>query len=324
MCKMPSMTTKQIEHEEVLSLDIGGSKLALAMVNRRGDLLNHVRRPTAQVHSGDDISKWVGEVVSEWKASPTAMGISTGGPLDDERGMVTRMPRMEMLWDFPLADRCKQLVPSLERVLMVNDANAACAGEVVFGAARGLTRALYLTISTGIGGGAVVSGLLLRGDKGNVAEFGHMCVEPGGPRCDCGAAGCLEEIASASGIYRRCVEAKLLKAQARGWADLGPWLIERLSAKDPAVIAIWQRALTGLAIGLVNLWNCFVPQAIVLGGGLSALVQESKADLKRLIDERSHLMPMPEGIVRFSENRHHIPLLGAAAVAGNWIGLEQT
>jgi glucokinase len=305
-----------------LALDIGGSKLALAVVGRDGELSQHTRTPTAEIHDGDGLVAWVQRTVEGWEAAPRALGISTGGPIDDVAGMITRFPRMEMLWGYPLADSFRRALPSLDAVKVVNDGCAACAGEVLFGAAVGLRSALYLTISTGVGGGAFIGGVLLRGDRGNVAEYGHCCVLPGGPPCDCGGLGCLEAVAAASGIYRQLTAAKIIAEHERGWADLGPWLRERLEARDARVLPFWRRALEGLATGLVNLWNSYVPQAIVLGGGLSALVQASEAELTQLIAERACLMPLPRGVVRFSDNKHTIPLLGAAAVAGGWIQQE--
>jgi glucokinase len=310
------------ENEEVLALDLGGSKLALATVARDGATGRHERTPTAGVRGGDDLVAWVGGRVEAWGLAPRALGISSGGPLDDERGMVTTWPRMERLWGYPLVGSLRRAVPSLESVRLLNDACAACAGEVVFGAARGCRSALYLTISTGIGGGAFVGGRLLRGDRGNVAEFGHTVVRPGGPRCDCGALGCLEATSSASGLYRQFVEAGLYEAQERGWADLGYWLAERLAASDERVGALFAEAMVSLAIGVVNLWHAYVPRAIVIGGGLSALVQSSTPSLESLVRERARLIPFPEGVLRFSENRHTIPLLGAAAVAAGWIEVE--
>ncbi len=307
---------------EVLALDIGGSKLALARVGQDGTLAQSTRTPTAGISSGHDLVRWVREQVAAWGILPSSLGISTGGPIDDVRGMITRMPRMEMLWEFPLADALRAAVPSLTSVRVVNDACAACAGEVLFGVGRGLHNVLYLTVSTGIGGGAYIGGILLRGDRGNVAEFGHLAVEPGGPRCDCGASGCLEAVASASGLYRQLAGAGLIEARDRGWAALGPWLRDRVLQQDPAVIRHWRRAISGLATGVVNLWNCYVPQAIIIGGGLSALVQSSRGELEGLIEARACLMPFPRGVLRFSENRHTIPLLGAAAVAGGWITQE--
>lgn len=308
-----------LEFSEVLALDIGGSKLALAQVDQNGTIRNYAKTPTAAIKTGCDIVQWVHQIVEEWGIMPQAMGISTGGPIDDIRGIVTRMPRMEMLWEYPLADEFMRSLPSLKIIKVVNDACAACAGEVLFGAAQGLGSVLYLTISTGIGGGAFIGGILQRGDRGNVAEFGHSIVQPGGPRCDCGAQGCLEAVASASGIYHQLVSAGLIEPQDRGWADLGPWLKEKLAQKDEGVWSFWNQGLAGLATGLVNLWNCYVPQAIVIGGGLSALVQSNKVELDLFIKERACLMPIPSEVIRFSENRHTIPLLGAAAVAGSWI-----
>jgi glucokinase len=309
--------------EEVLALDLGGSKLALARVDRAGELLAHTRAPTAGIRGGDDLVAWVRAEVGAWGVDPRALGISAGGPLDDEAGIIVSWPRMEMLWGYPLAASLRAAVPSLERVALVNDASAACAGEVLFGAAVGLRRVLYLTISTGIGGGAVVGGRLLRGDRGNAAEFGHTVVKHDGPRCDCGGPGHLEAMASAAGLYHRYVAAGLCEASERGWAGLGPWLRERLEGGDERVMPIWDEGLAGLATGIVNLYNCFAPQAIVLGGGLSTLVSDWSARLAELVDERATLMPIPSGVVRFSENRHTIPLLGVAGVAGGWIGVEE-
>lgn len=311
------------ELPEVLALDIGGSKLALALVSQEGELRCHQRVPTATVASGAELVEWVAGQVAAWGAAPRALGISTGGPLDDERGVITTMPRMQMLWEFPLVAELGRALPALSRICLLNDACAACAGEVRFGEGRGLRSVLYLTISTGIGGGAYVGGLLLRGDRGNVAEFGHLIVAPDGPPCDCGARGCLEAVASASGIYRRLVAAGLLADEQRGWAELGPWLRERLQANDARVSAFWSQALVGLATGLADLWTCYVPQAIVLGGGLSQLVLESRLELDRLIAERARLLTFPPGVLRFSQSAHTIPLLGAAAVAGGWVQQER-
>jgi glucokinase len=306
----------------VLSLDLGGSKLALALVTPDGALARHAKRPTAEIQHGDELVGWVKEEFARWGQAPEALGISCGGPIDDVRGVIVRWPRMEMLWEYPLATALQRALPSVRVVRLVNDACAACAGEVLFGEAVGLRNTLYLTISTGIGGGAFVGGMLLRGDRGNVAEFGHCIVLPGGPRCDCGCLGCLEAVASAVGLYRQLVAAGIFAEHERGWADLGYWLKDRISEGDDRVLPLWRQALAGLATGLVNLWNSYVPQAIVLGGGLSTLVQQSRDELGRLIEERAKLMPIPVGVLRFSENRHTIPLLGAAAVAGGWVPQE--
>ena len=168
----------------------------------------------------------------------------------------------------------------------------------------------------------VVGGLLLRGERGNAAEFGHMIVDPNGPTCDCGQQGCLEAVSSGSGLFRRAVEAGLVDPEEMGWAQMGYWLAERLEQGDAEAEALWERALDGLAVGITSLYNAFVPQAIVLGGGLCVLVQQDEERLRALLEMRARLMPLPEGVVRFSLNRDTIPLLGVAAVAGGWIGQE--
>ena len=309
--------------EDVLALDLGGSKLALALVRPDGTLAQHARQPTAEVQGGENLVRFVARQVQQWQAQPGALGISAGGPLDDERGMITGWPRMELLWNFPLCDEMRRALPSVRSARLVNDASAACAGVAVFGAGKGLRRVLYMTISTGVGGGAVVGGRLLRGDRGNAAEFGHTVVRHDGPRCDCGAAGCLEALASGSGLYRRLVDAGLLPDEEFGWARVGFWIKEQLEREQPQVQQIWEEALEGMAVGLVNLYNCFVPQAMVIGGGLSRLVRRYQTRLLQLVRQRACLMSIPDGTIRFSEVPDTIPLLGVAAVAGGWIEMEE-
>src|SRR4029079_12417755 len=128
------------------------------------------------------------------------IGVSAPGPLDSEAGRIIAIPTLPGWDDFPLAAALPECFAL--PVFGENDAIAAANGEWRFGAARGLSHFVYVTVSTGIGGGVVVDGRLLHGRRGLAGHVGHMIIEPNGSRCSCGARGCFEALASGSALTR--------------------------------------------------------------------------------------------------------------------------
>jgi len=192
----------------ILSLDIGGTKIAAALMTREGDLLAKRRAPSMADQGPDrmierllDLSR---HVAADAGKRFCAAGISCGGPLDPVAGVVLRPPNLPG-WDrTPLrAMIAAGLSLDPRHVYVENDANAGVLAELRFGAARGCLHAIYLTMSTGIGGGLILDGRLYRGASFNAGEVGHQVVLPDGPLCGCGKRGCLEAVASGSGIAAR-------------------------------------------------------------------------------------------------------------------------
>ena len=170
-------------------------------------------------------------------------------------------------------------------VVLENDANAAAYGEYVYGAAKGRKDLVYLTVSTGIGGGIIVNGELVYGRNYSAGEVGHMVVLPDGPPCGCGRRGCVEALASGSAIAREA-KALLLKEGQGGSGRTGLlWEMtggdpERLTAKevgkaaaqgDPLALSVLEKAFRYLGIALGNLVNLLNPEIIVIGGGVAAM-----------------------------------------------------
>ncbi len=194
----------------VVAVDLGGTQIRAAVL-RGPTLLSRVGRLTGTNLAPERVLPRLYEAVEqalvEAKVGLDAIagiGIAAPGPLDYRTGVMFAPPNLPG-WDkVPLRDLVLDRfhVP----IYVENDANAASLGEYMFGAGRGCNTLVYLTISTGIGGGVIINGEILEGASGMAAELGHMTIDPQGPRCNCGNIGCLEYIASGTGIARHANE----------------------------------------------------------------------------------------------------------------------
>ena len=201
----------------VLALDFGGTQIRTAVALANGTILG--RRASRTPRDADSI---VRQSVAQLRATlaeasdsgapvPTDLGISAPGPLDPFRGIILTPPNLDRsLWDFPFA---KVVADQLGlTAVMERDTQVAVLAEGEFGAARGHDNFVYVTVSTGIGGGIVSDGRLLRGADGMAGELGHVTVDMNGPLCGCGMPGHLEAFASGTGIAKRAAESGLRRA----------------------------------------------------------------------------------------------------------------
>lgn len=249
----------------VLGLDIGGTKLAAGVVDEAGVLHSFEVAPTP-AHNGPEralelLFELGRTAVAESGLTVQAMGIGSGGPLDAERGVLIAPPHLPGWHDVPvveLAEAAFHLPATLE-----NDATAAAAGEHRWGAGAGIRNMVYLTISTGVGGGVVIDGSLYRGSRGNGGELGHVTVDWHGRLCrGCGRRGCLEAYVSGTSIAERAREAGLDFATADAVAAAA-------RAGDPGAQAIWDETVEALACGITSIVNLFEPELVVIGGGVT-------------------------------------------------------
>ena len=261
----------------VLALDIGGTKLAVAVVTPDGRTHGSIVEPTRRDEGPDVIlgrlfdmgARAIELATAEGIGGIAAVGISCGGPLDAAGGVLTNPLHLPGWIDVPIVAMASErfAVPAV----LENDATAAALAEHRFGAGVGTQTMLYLTISTGVGGGAVVNGRLHRGASGNGGEYGHIMVRPGGRQCLCGRLGCLEAYASGTFIAARAAEA------LAEWT--GPTLLrdnavaEHVSAAaqqgDELALRIWKETTDVLAQAITDLVNVFEPDLVVLGGGVT-------------------------------------------------------
>src|SRR5579859_3100236 len=191
-----------------LALDIGGTKLAAAVVNRAGQVLAAQLVRTPPVATGDELfgvlEALARGVLDSAHAEVSCIGVGCGGPMQYPAGVVS--PLNIPVWrDFPLRARLAETFGW--PCVVDNDAKALALGERWLGAGRGSNNMLGMVVSTGVGGGIILDGNLLHGFAGNAGHIGHIIVWPNGPLCGCGARGCVEAVASGSGLVRRLVEA---------------------------------------------------------------------------------------------------------------------
>jgi glucokinase len=275
-------------HRPVLGLDIGGTKLAVAVVTPDGR--SHGLQ-VASTRRDEGPERVLGRLVALGHAAVdaaalgpvAAVGISCGGPLDADAGVLLsplHLPGWDHVPVVALTSAAYGVPAALE-----NDATAAALGEYRFGLGRTLPAGrgtlVYLTISTGVGGGAVVDGRLHRGAAGNGGEFGHLVVQRGGRACLCGRAGCLERYVSGTSIAERATEAVAAERSAPSRTDGRGSALAGLSsiraedvaaaarAGDPLARRVWAETTDLLAAGLTDLVNVFEPDLVVLGGGVT-------------------------------------------------------
>ncbi|WP_461030180.1 ROK family protein, partial [Streptomyces sparsus] len=192
----------------VAALDIGGTKIAGALVDDSGKLLHRAVRPTPARGSAEQVAGAVGDVLAELRGAVQwprvgAVGIGSAGPVDAVRGTVS--PVNIPGWrDHPLVERVRRHTGGLP-VTLVGDGVAMTAAEHAMGAAQGHDNALGMVVSTGVGDGLVLGGLPLPGPTGNAGHIGHISVELEGDLCPCGGRGCVERIASGPNIVRRAL-----------------------------------------------------------------------------------------------------------------------
>ena len=256
-----------LEAPTVLALDLGASRIRTAVVLEDGTLLG--RRATSTPRDAEqtlsacaaELAQSLAEARAEGAAQPYAVAICAPGPLDPQRGEFLDPPNLDRsLWRFPLATRLAEALGMA--ALMERDTQVAALAEGRFGAAKGLSDYIYLTVSTGVGGAVVSGGRLLRGADGLAGELGHMTIDMNGPRCGCGANGHLEAFASGTGIVNSARAAGHPAAQASEVAA-------REEAGEPWAHEIMETARRAFAAAAVALVDVFNPQRIIVGGGVA-------------------------------------------------------
>jgi glucokinase len=264
------------DRDFVLALDIGGTKVAAGVVGPDGETRSFQVAPSRTERGPEAVLAdlfQLGRESVEQSGVPwteiTAVGIGCGGPLDAAEGILLAPPHLPGFRDVPVAALAEK---AFERpALLENDGTAAAAAEQRFGAGVGVRNMVYLTISTGVGGGAVIDGRLYRGAAGNGGEFGHVTIDWRGRVCrGCGRRGCLEAYVSGTSISERASEGM---DAASSLAVLGtPTAADVVSAAvagDAYARSVWDETIEALACGLTSIVNLFEPELVVLGGGVT-------------------------------------------------------
>jgi glucokinase len=265
-----------------LGIDLGGTKILTSVVNPAGDMLSRDHSVTPAAEGPEGVIQAIlssaeraleGASITIDRVS--SVGVGAPGLVDSEAGILFTSPNLPGWKDVPLRDILREKFR--KRSFLINDGNAAALGEYYFGAAKGTSHFIYVTISTGIGGGIVVDGKILNGSKGLAGEIGHMTIADKGPPCHCGNRGCWEALASGTALAkaaRKQIEAgaeTAIPSFAEGKIDkVTAQTVQSAAEKgDPLANQLILKTAYYFGVGLANLVNIFNPEMIVIGGGLS-------------------------------------------------------
>ncbi|MET8244214.1 ROK family protein [Streptomyces sp. NPDC005202] len=300
----------------VAALDIGGTKIAGALVDGHGSILVRAQRATPAQEDGDTVMRAVEQVLGDLAASPlwgraTALGIGSAGPVDASAGTVS--PVNVPCWRaYPLVERARAAAGGLP-VELIGDGVAITAAEHWQGAARGHDNALCMVVSTGVGGGLVLNGQLHPGPTGNAGHIGHISVDIDGDPCPCGSRGCVEGIASGPNIARRAIE--------NGWQP-GPdkdtsaaAVAAAARAGDPVAVASFERAARALAAGIAATATLVEIDIAVIGGGVGKAGDVLFRPLRKALSDYATLSFVQRLTVTPAQMGTDAGLVGAAAAA---------
>lgn len=283
--------------EVFIGVDLGGMSAKASCLSGEGRLAAVVRAKTDIEDSPEKTINTLARLVREAaergnvpQSSVAAVGVGAPGIIDCETGTVEEWTNFG--WKrIPLAERLGSLLQ--KPCFVLNDANAAALGEARYGAGKRFQDSVLLTLGTGVGGGIVFSGRLYQGYKGAGGEIGHTVIKLGGRKCSCGRRGCLETYVSTRALARDALsEAKKHKDsklyllwRERGTAD-GFLLFDALKRGDACAERVFSRYIAALGEGILNLANLLRPQAVILGGGVSAEGETLLAPLRRYVNAR--------------------------------------
>ncbi len=301
------MTNSKISSGFLIGLDIGGTVLRLALANTEGELVLKKRSALYREPGENILDALYRAIDSLLDGTPRSkllgIGAAVAGPVDRTLGEVVNPPHLEQGKRIPLKAAFEERfeVP----VVLENDANAAALAEHRRGAGIGVGDMVYMTVSTGIGGGLILGGSLYRGALGGAGEVGHIVLVPDGLPCDCGSRGCLETVASGTAIAREAV-VRLHEGKESLLLNLASGAIESINAEmiheaalqgDSLSQEVIRDAAYFLGLGLASIVNIFNPALIVLGGGVTNMGDMLLKPATKLARERS--MPLASGAVRF-------------------------
>ena len=305
--------------QHIIAVDIGGTHMRAAVyAPEKNSPIHHQRVPSHATEPGvyERLTETI-EAVWPKDGRVAAIGLASPGPLDPRTGMILATPNIREWVNFPLGAKLSEHfgVP----VYIDNDANLACLGEWTYGAGRGHSHVLYLTISTGIGGGVISHDRLIQGFHGLATELGHVTVDPNGPLCSCGRPGHIEAFASGPAIASY-VKAELA-AGTKSTLRADPGLTARRVAEealkgDALAIAAFARAGEYLGIAVANYLHIFDPSILIFGGGVTQvgdlLFKPFQESLRKCVFHPRYLEDL---VITKADLGDDAGLLGALALA---------
>jgi len=323
-----------MEHKFIIGVDIGGTKIAVALCNLNGHIIAKVKTDTNTVAGKDKvIQKIVDCIYQVIELSGitidhiAGIGIGSPGPLNVSKGIVLYVATLQ--WEnVPIRDiiRREFNVP----VFLENDCNAAAFGELWLGAGRGYSNLIYITLSTGIGSGIIINKGIYRGKHDAAGEFGHICVEDGGRICSCGNNGCLQAYASGTSIAKMAEEyiskhkdSSLLQYVNDEFSRIDCLMVEKAAdSGDVTAIDIWTQAGEKLGHGISILLQLLDPEIVIIGGGVSKALDLFYEPMIDYIKKHVYRIIYEDMVIVQAQLGQDAGVIGAAMIAVKELGLN--
>jgi glucokinase len=322
------------ERGPALAIDIGGTKTAAGLVTPDGHIALQRFQPTRAQAGGEAVMRRtiaLAEDVCRQASQehrdliPVAVGIGTAGQVSPQTGVISFATSALPGWE-GMAVR-KRMEDALGRPTFVdNDANVMALGEAVFGAGKGHSQIIGLTVGTGVGGGIIIQDQIYHGAWGYAGAIGHIIIDYEGRRtCPCGRRGCLEAYASGPPIVSDFLDS-LEEQEVQGLfgpstGEIGVEKVAELAGQGhPAAVSAIERGAGFLGVGIATLLNLLNPNIVVIGGGVAQIGERYFASVRRVVKERA-LPTVADTPIVPAELGPHANLVGAACLA--WQGLEQ-
>ena len=279
-----------------IGIDLGGTNIAAALVDKNGVILKRAGVPTGTDGGAKNVTdriQSVCETLTENEASPISIGVGVPGTVNDETGEVIFTPNLP-LSGVNIAGELKKKYEC--PVHIGNDANCAALGETVAGGAKGARDVVFITLGTGVGGGIILNRRLHTGVNGAAGELGHMVIIAGGRACGCGRKGCWERYASASGLIETANEFMKTHSDSKLWELCGGesekvngrTVFDAYRTGDRVAKLTVEQYVEHLATGIVDIINILEPELFCVGGGISNAWDCLSEPLKAAVDAEKY------------------------------------
>ncbi len=308
--------------EIILSADLGGTNLRMAAIDREGTILFRTKSETPHTEDAYEILSLIVNEAEKCRQMVQSEGIVMGigmvvpGTVNVKEGTILQAPNIAALNDFNIVEEIEKRL-NIPCVLE-NDANAAAIGEHWRGASKNFQNSICVTLGTGVGGGIILDGKILRGVDGTAGEIGHICVEPVGAPCGCGSRGCVEQYSSASAVKRltfhlseRFPDSRLIEHSQLTALEI----YQSGKSGDALALEVFRQQGFYLGIALAGLINVLNPEIIVIGGGAAAGWDLFLPFMKAEIKSRAYREPANRAKIVRAELGDDAGILGAARLA---------
>jgi glucokinase len=312
----------------VLAIDLGGTKIITAIISNSSQVIAKEYQLTLADEGPQSVIERMFSAIDHIlslrnmnSSQLASISIAAAGAIDSDKGLITSSPNLPGWHDVPLRDIVKEKYGV--NTFLINDASAAALGEHRLGAGRGVSNLIYLTVSTGIGGGIIINDKLYSGQCGGAGEIGHMTIDVNGPRCNCGNIGCFEVLASGTAVAKEAIR-RIRQGERSSLIEIVAGKIENITAEkvemaarggDSLALEVISRVSDYLGIGMVNLVNIFNPEMIIVGGGMSKMGDLLLNPARQVVRERAFQLSAQAVRIVPAQLGENAGVLGAAIFA---------